>query len=542
MKSRLSIAEAATAVLLTLAAIWLRVLAAVSAGALWRDEANTVALATLPSITDVWSRLEFDSVPLLWLLIVRWVSAAAGPMNDIAFRWLGLVIGVGVVASLWWYARVFRYSFPLVSLALLALSPSVVVWGDSMRGLGAGILFVIVTGLLLWRFLERPTFLRFAFAALAAAGSVQTLFYNTVFVLAFCVGAIAVCIDRRDWRTGGGAVAVGGVAALSLIPYAIMIRAAASWKMLVQIPDYNFLRFVAKLYEALRPGGPWAPLIWAELLIVALFAAAFAIRRRSELGHSSAKREVTLFSAVTLLVAVPAFFIFLHALSYPTRPWYYLSLLAVCAVCIDAISGSLINKDAARKARLLGVLILGFVTIIPASGWVSKRLSNIDSLAARITRDAAPEDLIVVTPWYHGVAFARYYRGATPWTTIPPIEFQPYHRYDLVKKKMMMPDQHAPVAPLELQISVALRSGRRVFIVGSLPVIPPNTVPPILQPAPLPGNQWPQDFYERQWSSMIAYFLQIHATEIRVLVKPESNSRVSEFENDALVVATGWRP
>ena len=528
--------------LLTIAAVSLRVLAAFSAGGLWRDEANTVALATLPSIREVWSKLEFDSVPLLWVLIVRWVSAAAGPMNDITFRVFGLGIGIGVVASLWWYARVFRYSFPLVSLALLALSPSVIVWGDSMRGLGAGILFIIVTGLLLWRFLERPTPLRFAFAAFAAVGSVQTLFYNTVFVLAFCAGAIAVCIDRREWRTGGGAVAVGGVAALSLIPYAIMIRAAASWNMLVRIPNYNFSRFVTKLYETLRPGGPWAPVIWAELLIVALFAGAFAIRRPREVGHSSAQREVTLFSIVTLLVALPAFFLFLHALSYPTRPWYYLSLLAVCAVCIDAVSGSLINREAAQKARLLGVGILAFLTIIPASGWVSKRLSNIDSLAARTTREAAPEDLIVVTPWYHGVTFARYYRGATPWTTIPPIAFQPYHRYDLVKEKMMMPDQHAPVAPLELQIGAALRSGRRVFIVGSLPVIQPNTKPLILQPAPLPGNQWPQDFYERQWSSMIAYFLQIHATEIRVLLKPESNSRVSEFENDALVVATGWRP
>ena len=37
--------EAAVAAILTVAAVWLNYVAAVSGGALWRDEANTVGLA-----------------------------------------------------------------------------------------------------------------------------------------------------------------------------------------------------------------------------------------------------------------------------------------------------------------------------------------------------------------------------------------------------------------------------------------------------------------------------------------------------------------
>jgi len=541
LNSKLTRAEAATGILLTIAAVSLRVLAAFSAGGLWRDEVNTVGLATLPSLGDVWGKLQFDSFPILWVLIVRWVSMAAGPMNDFAFRALGLAIGLTLVASLWWYARAFRYSSPLISLALLALSPTVIVWGGSLRGLGAGMLFIIVTGLLLWRYLERPTTLSFAFAALAALASVQTLFYNSVFVLAFCAGAIAVCIDRKDWKTGGGTVAVAGISALSIVPYATTIRAASSWNMLVRIPEYTLLRFWSKLYETLSPGGSWAPFIWAELLVLALIAGAYVIRHPKKLGKPRAQREVALFSTVTLLAAWPAFFLFLRALSYPTRTWYYLSLLAVSAISIDAIFGSLIQSADARRARLIAILILAFVTVVPGVGSVSKRFTNVDSIAARVGRDATPDDFIIVTPWYHGVTFARYYRGATPWATLPPTEFHRYHRYDLIKQKMMMADQRAPIAPLEVTISDALRSGRRVFIVGNLPVVPGNTIPSVLPPAPLRGDQWPQDLYDREWSSMIAQFLQMHATDVHALVNKESNSRVNELENDALVVASGWR-
>jgi hypothetical protein len=46
-------AEATAAALLTIAAIWLRYVAATAGGALWRDEANTVELLRL-HVADGW--------------------------------------------------------------------------------------------------------------------------------------------------------------------------------------------------------------------------------------------------------------------------------------------------------------------------------------------------------------------------------------------------------------------------------------------------------------------------------------------------------
>jgi len=396
--STLRKAEAGVAAVLTLIAIWLRLVAATSAGALWRDEANTVGLATLPSLHDVWRNLQFDSFPILWHLIIRQFSALAGPLNDPALRALGFFVGVGVVAALWFYARALRYSFPLVSLALLAMNPSVIVWGDSLRGYGFGILLSVVSGALLWRFVERPTVGRFTLAAFAAIASVHTLYYNSVVLLAFCAGAAAVCAQRRVWKTAALVVGIGAIAAITMVPYVSAIRDASIWVMLVRIPQYTFLRFSVKLYQTVSPAGPWAPVVWTELLILALIAGFREARFTTFLGYSPTQRDVALFSSVTLAVGLPSLFVFLRMLSYPTEPWYYLSLLAVSAVCIDAIAGSLIHGNTARAVRLIAVLVLTGATITPALREVNTRMTNVDLIASRLEQIADHGDLIVVNP------------------------------------------------------------------------------------------------------------------------------------------------
>src|SRR5688500_13558839 len=106
--------ESVVAILLTVVVVSLHLMGALSAGGLWRDEAATVGLATLPTVGDVWKYAQHEAPPVLWPLMVRAFSTAVGPMNDPAFRVLGFLIGTGVLATLWLYARELRHSFPLV--------------------------------------------------------------------------------------------------------------------------------------------------------------------------------------------------------------------------------------------------------------------------------------------------------------------------------------------------------------------------------------------------------------------------------------------
>jgi len=534
--------EWATAVLLTLAVISLHVISVTSAGPLWRDEANSVALATLPTLGEVWRNLQNDSFPLLWLLIIRGFSTLVGELNDPAFRWLGFCVGMTVVGILWVNARTFRYSFPLLSLALLAMSPSLIVWGDSTRAYGFGVALMLLTGGLLWRFVEEPGGGRFAAAGIAAIASVHTLYYNSVLLLAFCAGSVAVCIMNRAWKRAALVVLIGALAAISMAPYAAIISNVNKWNMLVRIYDYDLAWFREKLDETLRPAGPWLLYAWVGLFALAVPAAVRAVRSPDDFGISQRNREVALFSLVTLLVGVLGVFLFLKRLSYLTQPWYYLTLLSLAGVCIDAVFGAVINTPLLRIARLVVVLVLAGSTFPSALTAVRQRLTNVDLVASRLHDISQPGDLVLVNHWHFGISFDRYYHGSAGWMTVPPVGFHRFHRYDLLKQQMMLSDQTLPVRQVIARSVEVLQAGHRVFIVGRLD-LPSGVQPVLLMPAaPLPGHDpWPTNDYLTQWSLMVGLFLKQHSTTL-VPLRVEVPIRVNRYENAELFVASGWRP
>src|ERR1051326_1916662 len=71
------------------------------AGALWRDEANSFVMATYPSLSTTWQRLQFDSFPMLWYVVLRgWIRLGLG-QADTEFRIFALIVNAGIVAILW---------------------------------------------------------------------------------------------------------------------------------------------------------------------------------------------------------------------------------------------------------------------------------------------------------------------------------------------------------------------------------------------------------------------------------------------------------
>ena len=105
------------------------------AGALWRDEVNSVNISQLPSLSSVFNMNEFESYPILWLVILRcWYFLGLGT-PDLSLRVLGLIMGLGIIAALWWSARNFHCKVPLISITIFCCSPSV----PSVRRLDAGV-------------------------------------------------------------------------------------------------------------------------------------------------------------------------------------------------------------------------------------------------------------------------------------------------------------------------------------------------------------------------------------------------------------------
>jgi hypothetical protein len=195
-----------------------------------------------------------------------------------------------------------------------------------------------------------------------------------------------------------------------------------------------------------------------------------------------------------------------------------------------------------RIARICVAIVLACASLLPASKAVRVRLTNVDLAASRLRDLSRPGDVVLVNQWYYGVSFDRYYRGPPDWMTIPPIGSHRLHRYDIVKQKMMLPDQTVAVRAALDRAGDALRAGHHVFVVGRLE-FPSRTQPLLsLPPAPLPGElPWPSDLYAEQWSIRLGDFLRQHSTALRA-IPIKADRPISRYENLDVFVAEGWRP
>lgn len=529
-------------------------------GGLWRDETNSVNLATLPTFAEVWRFLDYDSFPVLYFAVLRAWTGIFGAGNDEALRALGLLIGLGGLAVLWANARAFGGRLPLLSFALVGLNPMIVRYGDSNRAYGLGILLILLTLRSFWRLVQKPAAPstgRITIAAIFAVLSVQCLYYNSVLLLAIAAGAVAVAVRARGWRTVGIILGIGALAAASLLPYAPIIIRMREWTFLVSYPA-TFSWLWRRAGEVMGSPHPHLTWLWVGLTAVGLGAAIVARtparlkQRGMEDGlqpHDSLERlpAAVLFAAVALVAGVAGYAVFLRMLNYYTQPWYYVTLAAFAACALDAVFGAWpavarlrVFPTLLRGARIAVALLLIAFAVPLAWEEMSTRHTNVDLIAARIEKLARKGDLILVSRWECAITFSRYYQGPAEVVTLPPLEDHRLHRYDAVLRQMMAREPHQPVLA---RMGEVLRSGHRVFFAGSLPFdqahLPPPTVPPMYRD---PNGGWHGAPFNAVWQLHAAHFLRTHAAgAVQIQVPVPGGVQVQKFENLYLGLAEGWR-
>lgn len=522
----------ALALAVTLLLVGLHLTFFLHAGGLWRDEVQIFNLANLPTCAQWWDYNQHDTFPVVWQLVLRgWTAAGGG--SDVGLRLLGLLVGLGIVAGLWLSARRLApgRSPPLLSLVLAGASPLVIRFGDSLRGYGLGALAMLCLIPAVVRVTEQPTRRALIVAALAALLAVHTMHFNAVVLLALAGGAAAVSLRRRRLWPAAPVIAIGVLAAVSILPYLDPILRQRRWKDIMTFPvtpGWLFQRFIAAVTDA---GGF---MLWVWLGLIAL-GPGLCLYRAARPEATDEHKDRALLVGVTLVLGIAVYTVFLIATQVLVNPWYYLTLLLFLAVMIDA-SAALAAVGSARlyaaRVGLSAIVVLAVLPrVVPA---MQVRMTNIDGVAAALQGAAGPADLIVVNPWWYGVSFARYYHGAAPFSTVPVLSELRVQRFDLLRQIMAQPD---PMQPLLQQVERTLQSGHRVWIVGELAPLPPGARPRELAPFPQgASSQWP---YMSLWQQQLAYLLQSHAGQVDRV--PLVWRPTSEFENVGLLRAQGYR-
>ena len=497
------------AALVTLCAVYLNVLFFLNAGGLWRDEVDLVHLSLLPSVSQMWQNLPHDSCPILMHLVVRAWSAVGLGNTDPDLRVLGLYVGLFLLLAFWFASWTMRNGAPLLAVTLAGLNVTMVRAGDSLRGYGLGSALAVLTLAVIWRLSCRPSLA--AFSCAVAVLSVQSLYQNAFLLFAACCGGFVLCVMERRWRDTLPIFAVGAAAAVSLLPY-IPLIAGAHWYGIYKV-GYGFSHGWKQLSEA--TGFPLTIFTWVWVALwIGTLAAAISMLfwRRDRLPEHA--RGLILFAGTSLLLGTAGYAVFLKLSEYPTHPWHYVPLMTFSAVCLDAVLFT-VSRWARPAAIILAALAISTTFLFELSA-VKCRMTNVNLVAANLSGEVAPNDYVIVHPFYCGVTFERYYKATASWTTLPPLDDYTLQRYDLFKAKMQTKD---PIAPVIDRIASTLQSGNRVWFVGN-----PSA--------------------ERSWFNggvQVTEFLSAHSERADVVVDPSTNC-VNPFENLPVFVATGWKP
>jgi len=522
------------AMLLTALAVTLQARCFIFAGPLWRDEVNSVEFASMSGLGEIVRNLRFDGFPLLSTLTLRgWMALGFG-VSDLGLRAYGLVVAAALLAALWWTCRRLGSRVPLLTLALVGVSPWAIWTTSAIRPYGIGMVFLVLALGAIWSAVEKPALTRWIVAGALAVLSVQCMYQNAILLLGIGVAAILAALAAGRRGAALGVAGVGLAAALSLLPYAPAILAARDWNVVIQAPT-SWTQIFGTFRLALSVGVPFGewPWIAAALAVVTLWYRSLGAKPR---GGAAQGPSVTAFAVGFLVLGAAAFLLALKSTRLPTEPWYYVPLLVAIVPVMDAaITGSL-PAGLPRAAWLALVILVALSGSSLAWRQLAERRTNLDRVAAYLASRATEGDAVIVSPAYYGVAFQRYYKGPARWMTLPPLAEARIHRYDLIKAAMTHPDA---VEPALQAMSEALASGHRVWLVGGLP--DPGSTAGVAPPvAPSGPAGWYCAPYMVAWGRQASYMLSQRATRGEPVSIPIS-ARVNPYENVPMVVVSGWK-
>jgi hypothetical protein len=522
------------ALLLILCAVALHGCAALSAGALWRDEANSIQQARLSSWAALGKSLEYDSFPALYPSVLRIWSGNAWAASDPGLRLFGFLTGMALLASIVFVARLLGTRWPAVALVLLGTNALWISEGDSIRPYGLSLLFLLWTYGFMGKALAGPSGWSLAAAALASVLAVQTSYTNAIFVGVICLCAAGVSLARRDKAKTWLSLVPGAIAAISLVPYVGILQRACEWAVIVSSrPDWTRI-----LRGLMFPCTPLLLFVWLAFLILALCRLG-AIRGEGN-ATTSLRVPILGYTLSVFVLGLAAQFLFVQAANLPLFPRYFLPVAMFGAFAF----GSLLDEWKPRliASAVLAALLLSAWSELPTllrnpwPPWYELRMrhTNMDQVGAVLAAQASPRDLVAVSPWFLHTSFQRYYRGPAAWMSIPELEHQPIMGYGLIKRAMLEPH---PESGTEPRLREVLQRGGTVWFVSQKrwSNLSREDAPEVPAPVPAPAGA---DYvrFRSYWEREIEYRLNACCVGSEV---PMAGTRPVWDEED--LILTGWR-
>jgi 4-amino-4-deoxy-L-arabinose transferase-like glycosyltransferase len=389
---------------------------------LWLDESHSVFVSRLP-LTQLWAAVAGDVHPPLYFIVLRgWISAIGD--SPFALRILSLVC-MGIAAAAVWRTarREDGEGAGLLALALIALSPAILVFAVEIRMYALVMLTFSVALLMIRRVRATPNIRDAVLAGVAGALSIYT-HYTALFAVAGLFGAWLV-LDLRAARARTPAIIACTVCALLVAPWIPTLMAQRARKAeqtrLVRIArtDSTALAFGAGAPQARQTTASHARVAAED---VASVLGVYPARSASQLGLLALPFAVMGLLVLRRTLLGDRWMLMLIASAAATIAGVWLLgitgrryILLLGPLCALAIAHAIAGLDGSRW-RVLARGTAGSVLCLLAAGTVRMLLmpkpTPVTDLIGVLKTNASPADRLLFNAPYGQVLFDYYARRA----------------------------------------------------------------------------------------------------------------------------------
>jgi mannosyltransferase len=378
-------------------------------GALWLDEAQSVAFASLP-LDEIPGALREDGAPPLYYVVLHGWMWLVGD-SDVAVRALSALLSTATVIVVAVVAR--RRWGPAVAVAatvLVATSPFAIRYAAHARMYALVMLEVVLTVAIVGRALEAPRLGRLTAVAFASAALLLTHYWSLYLVIT----AAAVLWASSRHAPAGTRTGRRRVAGALLGGFVLWLPWAPTFLFQLQHTGTPWAApanaLAALQIFASRVSGPSV----VAMCLGALVAAGFALGLGQRWGRPPEPAAIGLVGAVTAAVAVGGAI----ASSSAVSNRYF--AVSVPLVLLGTAAGVASLRPAHRHVALAAIALTGLWL---AGAEVSTPRTTAAEIARAIVSEARPGDVVVACPDQLAPALHRLLLDARPGlteTVFPP--------------------------------------------------------------------------------------------------------------------------
>ncbi len=427
-------------------------------GGLWRDEAEFVAVATLPSVRESVAFLAHQEShpPLFYLLARSWFGLAGA--HDTGALALALVFVVASIPAAYWAGRTFGGPrCGALAALMVSVNPSLIVFGSTVRPYGFLGVLTLISTVLAYRMVT------------TAEARWPALGYTAV-------ASVMVYTHHWSWLViGGQGLALGVMGGAWAGPRRAARLLAAQAAVLVL-----YLPWVSILAEQVRHGGhPAADAPVGELmgrgasqLLTVPAALGVPLLMASLMVHWWGRPKAESPGPVGVLVGIPALSVAVASVASVASdlvlPW---SVSIVVPLLIVGLAVAIGTRRAGRPGlAAAGLQVLWLAAFALAAVRVSlPPRSNTRAVARVVRASIEPHDRIVLIPGYNGPSFYRYFGRWDLMTSLPEARVDAVVDYSRRVYRDLDP---GPLARLMATLDSARGGCERVWLL--LDVAPPR--------------------------------------------------------------------